>query len=88
MADGMLQYGDPWNKLEWPSSDLDRQVKRYYGLSKRYIDNAMVEVACGPLEASGRPALGKRGSGSKGRCVEPWRTIAGQCRGGEVHSLI
>lgn len=29
------------------SPDLDRQVKRYYGLSKRYIDNAMVEVACG-----------------------------------------
>ena len=29
------------------SSNIDRQVKRYYGLSKRYIDNAMVEVACG-----------------------------------------
>ena len=29
------------------SSELERQVKRYYGLSKRYIDNAMVEVACG-----------------------------------------
>ena len=29
------------------SPDIERQVKRYYGLSKRYIDNAMVEVACG-----------------------------------------
>ncbi len=29
------------------SPNIDRQVKRYYGLSKRYIDNAMVEVACG-----------------------------------------
>lgn len=29
------------------SSDIDRQVKRYHALSRRYIDNAMVEVACG-----------------------------------------
>ena len=29
------------------SPEVERQVKRYHGLSRRYIDNAMVEVACG-----------------------------------------
>ena len=39
-----------WSIMEQaatPASEGDRQAKRYYALSRRYIDNAMVEVACG-----------------------------------------
>ena len=41
----MEQGGMLPSDVNWP--DIDRQVKRYHGLSRRYIDNAMVEVACG-----------------------------------------